>query len=170
MLARAAAKLGARVAAPVSLAVVGEFTVGKSLLLGALLGRPDLLPVEERPATGNITVLRLREGTAGAGTRLGDTSKIHFMTRDRLASCVRGVGDAVCGAEGGRVTAGGGQELGAEDHARARHAGDHLEVALLVQPGFDRFVDLGGLAVGDHWVNAAKAVSTFSGVSLPQGS
>lgn len=88
-LARAAAKLGVRVAAPLSLAVVGEFTVGKSLLLGALLGRPDLLPVEERPITGNITVLRLREGTAGAGTRLGDTSKIHFMTRDRLASCVR---------------------------------------------------------------------------------
>ncbi|MFF7896336.1 dynamin family protein [Streptomyces sp. NPDC007907] len=88
-LARAAAKLAARVAAPISLAVVGEFTVGKSLLLGALLGRPDLLPVEERPATGNITVLRLREGTAGTGTRLEDTSKIHFMTRDRLASCVR---------------------------------------------------------------------------------
>ena len=88
-LARASAKLGARVAAPISLAVVGEFTVGKSLLLGALLGRPDLLPVEARPTTGNITVLRLREGTAGAGTRLGDSSRIHFMTRDRLASCVR---------------------------------------------------------------------------------
>ncbi|MFE0516976.1 dynamin family protein, partial [Streptomyces sp. NPDC058964] len=88
-LARAAAKLRARSAAPISLAVVGEFTVGKSLLLGALLGRPDLLPVEERPTTGNITVLRLRRGTAGTGTRLGDVSKIHFMTRDRLASCVR---------------------------------------------------------------------------------
>ncbi|MFG2933946.1 hypothetical protein [Streptomyces achromogenes] len=25
-------------------------------------------------------------------------------------------------------------------------------------------------SVGDHWVNAAKAVSAFAGVSLPQGS
>ncbi|MFJ3233869.1 dynamin family protein [Streptomyces sp. NPDC086787] len=88
-LARAAAKVRARASAPISLAVVGEFTVGKSLLLGALLGRPDLLPVEERPTTGNITVLRLREGAREEGTRLGGTSKIHFMTRDRLASCVR---------------------------------------------------------------------------------
>ncbi|MEU5520623.1 dynamin family protein [Streptomyces sp. NPDC047860] len=88
-LAQATAKLKARVTAPISLAVVGEFTVGKSLLLGALLGRPGLLPVEERPTTGNITVLRLQEGTAGTGTRLGETSKVHFMTRDRLASCVR---------------------------------------------------------------------------------
>ncbi|WP_329014944.1 hypothetical protein [Streptomyces sp. NBC_00690] len=44
-----------RVRKPVTFGVVGEFSVGKSLLLGSVLGRPDLLPVEDRKATGNVS-------------------------------------------------------------------------------------------------------------------
>ncbi|GAA1238751.1 hypothetical protein GCM10009665_31330 [Kitasatospora nipponensis] len=87
--AAAARELRDRAQAPVSVAVVGEYSRGKSLLLGTLLGRPDLLAVDERPVTGNITVLRLRQGPAGSATRLGATTRVHYLSRDQLATCVR---------------------------------------------------------------------------------
>ena len=57
---------------PLTVAVVGEFSAGKSLLLGVLMGDACLLPVSEVPTTGNITALRLRptapDQAPGAGT------------------------------------------------------------------------------------------------------
>ncbi|MEU5403387.1 hypothetical protein ABZ348_29330 [Streptomyces sp. NPDC005963] len=94
-----------RVRKPVTFGVVGEFSVGKSLLLGSVLGRPDLLPVEDRKATGNITVLRLHQAPArGDGsaehpskadvkgaTHTGPTAEVHYLTEERLRSCVRAI-------------------------------------------------------------------------------
>jgi hypothetical protein len=87
--AAAARELRARAEAPVTVAVVGEYSVGKSLLLGTLLGRPDLLAVEERPTTGNITVLRLAPGEPGSRTRLAPRTLVHYMSRGQLSDCVR---------------------------------------------------------------------------------
>ncbi|HEY6794030.1 MAG TPA: hypothetical protein VI248_05035, partial [Kineosporiaceae bacterium] len=73
---------------PVRIAAVGEYNVGKTMLLGTLLGRPDLLPVESRAATGNVTALYLRPGERGSGTRLLENAEIDFLSEQELARCV----------------------------------------------------------------------------------
>ncbi|MFJ8112678.1 hypothetical protein [Streptomyces sp. NPDC096132] len=83
-----ASELEARLAAPVTIGVVGEYSVGKSLLLGTLLGKPDLLPVEAGPSTGNITVLELTRGEPGRPTEKSDSAEVTFLTEHRLAECV----------------------------------------------------------------------------------
>lgn len=83
-----ASELESRLAAPVTIGVVGEYSVGKSLLLGTLLGKPDLLPVEAGPSTGNITVLELTRGEPGKPTEKADIAEVTFLTEPRLAECV----------------------------------------------------------------------------------
>jgi hypothetical protein len=78
---------------PVTLGIVGEFSVGKSLLLGTLLGRPDLLPVEDRATTGNVTALHLRPGRPGETTRFEGDPEIHYLTAEELSKCVRTIMD-----------------------------------------------------------------------------
>ncbi|MEO3978275.1 hypothetical protein [Streptomyces sp. CAU 1734] len=104
-------ELRERVDKPVTFGVVGEFTVGKSLLLGSLLGKPDLLPVEDRKATGNITVLRLHQAPPSGDTDTGTTTtaeadgeprnrrttwaapkaEVHYLTAAELSECVRSI-------------------------------------------------------------------------------
>jgi hypothetical protein len=60
--------------APVTVGTVGEYTTGKSLLLGTLLGRPDLLPVSPEATTGNVTSIRLRRGPAGSPVTVASIS------------------------------------------------------------------------------------------------
>jgi hypothetical protein len=99
-----AKELARRAAQPVTFGVVGEFSVGKSLLLGTLLGKPDLLPVENRKATGNITVLRLRrlrtDGEDGRPqhTYADPTAEVHYLSTARLGECIRTILDEL--AEG----------------------------------------------------------------------
>lgn len=78
---------------PVTLGIVGEFSVGKSLLLGTLLGRPDLLPVEDRATTGNVTALHLRPGRPDEQTRFTGDPEVHYLTAEELAKCVRTIMD-----------------------------------------------------------------------------
>ena len=73
---------------PIRLGVVGEFSIGKSMLVGTLLGKPDLLPVEERPTTGNVTALYLKPGPPGAGTAFTDVPVVDFLSRQELTECV----------------------------------------------------------------------------------
>lgn len=82
-----AAKLRERCAKPVSVGIVGEYSAGKSLLLGTLLGRPGLLPTSGSPTTGNVTVLRTEPAAPGEGTRLR-SARIEYLTRDELAEAV----------------------------------------------------------------------------------
>lgn len=88
-----AAELDARLNAPVTIGVVGEYSVGKSLLLGTLLGKPDLLPVEAGPSTGNITVLELSRGEPGRPTTTAESTDVAFLTEKQLAACVGAVLD-----------------------------------------------------------------------------
>ncbi|MEO3788015.1 hypothetical protein ABGB12_32210 [Actinocorallia sp. B10E7] len=76
---------------PITLGVVGEYSVGKSLLLGTLLGCPDLLPVESRATTGNVTALYLRAGTPGEPTRIDGSAEISYLTEQELSACVRDI-------------------------------------------------------------------------------
>jgi hypothetical protein len=57
---------------PVKIGVVGEFNVGKTLLLGSLIGYADGLPVVEVPTTGNITWIRFRPVDQVATTEFSD--------------------------------------------------------------------------------------------------
>ncbi|MER6437292.1 hypothetical protein ABT275_13155 [Streptomyces sp. NPDC001185] len=88
-----AAELDARLNAPVTIGVVGEYSVGKSLLLGTVLGKPDLLPVEAGPSTGNITVLELSRGEPGRPTTAAENTDVAFLTEKQLAACVGAVLD-----------------------------------------------------------------------------
>lgn len=79
-----AARLKERCAKPVSVGIVGEYSAGKSMLLGALLGRPGLLPTSGSPTTGNVTVLRMEPAGPGEATRLRG-ARIEYLTREELA-------------------------------------------------------------------------------------
>ncbi|GAA3246728.1 hypothetical protein ACFO1B_49580 [Dactylosporangium siamense] len=73
---------------PVAIGVVGEYSVGKSMLIGTLLGRPDLLPVEQRAATGNVTALHLRPGPAGEASAVAGTVVVEYLSEAELTGCV----------------------------------------------------------------------------------
>src|SRR4051794_28191634 len=55
--ARLARETEEQAGSPVKIGVVGEFSAGKTLLLGGLIGYADALPVTELPTTGNVTAL-----------------------------------------------------------------------------------------------------------------
>jgi len=77
-----------RTRAPITIGLVGEFSVGKSRLLGTLFGLPDLLPHSTEPTTGNITALRLRpaDGTVKPGHR---TVSVSYLSRRSVAEAAR---------------------------------------------------------------------------------
>ncbi|MFJ4846232.1 dynamin family protein [Streptomyces sp. NPDC088733] len=73
---------------PVTIGVVGEFTAGKSSVVGAILGKPDLLPVARRAATAQVTALRLRPGPDGVPTALGPDATVELLGPAELAACL----------------------------------------------------------------------------------
>ncbi|MFD9368478.1 hypothetical protein ACFWA6_12320 [Streptomyces sp. NPDC060020] len=108
-----AGELASRLDAPVTIGVVGEYSVGKSLLLGTLLGKPDLLPVEAAPSTGNITVLELTRGAPGSTTAVSSTTDITFLDEEQLAACVGAIlGELVATLDAKQPMLGAGEMLG----------------------------------------------------------
>ncbi|MEV6395433.1 hypothetical protein AB0M39_11745 [Streptomyces sp. NPDC051907] len=73
----------------ITVGLVGRFSAGKTLLLGAVLGKPDLLPVELRPTTGNVTALYLKRGEPGSSTALGSQTTVQYMSPLELSDCIR---------------------------------------------------------------------------------
>jgi hypothetical protein len=77
--------------APLRIGFVGEFSAGKSLLLGVLVGQPGLLPVSSEPTTGNVTELRfIRAGSDQDRTGIRHV-RVRFFTRTdlgRLDQCI----------------------------------------------------------------------------------
>jgi hypothetical protein len=67
-LAAEAGKLVSEAQEPLVIGVVGEFSVGKSLLLSALVGLPGLLTVGPTATTGNITRIRITQSPDDNGT------------------------------------------------------------------------------------------------------
>jgi Dynamin family len=77
--------------APLRIGFVGEFSAGKSLLLGVLVGQPSLLPVSSEPTTGNVTELRfMRADDARARTGIRRVQVRFFSRADlaRLDECI----------------------------------------------------------------------------------
>jgi dynamin family protein len=76
---------------PLRIGFVGEFSAGKSLMLGVLVGKPDLLPTSMEPTTGNVTELRFRPAADDAGgTGIGGV-EVRFFGRadiDELDRCI----------------------------------------------------------------------------------
>lgn len=73
---------------PVKIGVVGEFNAGKTLLLGALIGYADGLPVQPYPTTGNITWLRFRPVEELNPTRLTQY-RIEYLSLRGVEDCLQ---------------------------------------------------------------------------------
>jgi hypothetical protein len=84
-LANRASRLVAEADGPLRIGVVGEFSSGKSLLLGVLLNNPCLLPTSSQPTTGNVTELHFVSepaGGQGGTTRIGKVQIRYFIQKD----------------------------------------------------------------------------------------
>ena len=78
----------AKARAPVKIGVVGEFSAGKTLLLGGLIGYADALPVKEIATTGNVTALRFTSVDGIATTEVGPY-RIDFLDHAGFVECLR---------------------------------------------------------------------------------
>src|SRR6516165_9718161 len=77
-----------RAGSPIKIGVVGEFNAGKTLVLGALIGCADALPVSEVPTTGNVTALRFRPRPELRKTEAGPFT-VEFLDRATALECLR---------------------------------------------------------------------------------
>lgn len=75
---------------PLRVAVVGQFSAGKSLLLGVLVGRADLLPTSAAATTGNITELRFRQAAEDVReTQVSHAAEVRYFTPGAIADYQR---------------------------------------------------------------------------------
>lgn len=86
-LVREAERMQRLAAGPITIGVVGEYSAGKSLLLGLLLGRPDLLPVSDDPTTANVTALHLSQGPPSRPAGI-TTAQVDYLSSDDLDDCL----------------------------------------------------------------------------------
>lgn len=76
---------------PLRIGFVGEFSAGKSLLLGVLVGKPDLLPTSMEPTTGNVTELRFAPAADDA-TEIGiGRVQVRFFSQTEADQLDRGI-------------------------------------------------------------------------------
>jgi len=83
----AALRVEEKAASPVKIGVVGEFSAGKTLLIGSLIGYADALPVSELPTTGNVTSLDFTLVDGLATTKIGPYH-IRFLDHDGFRECL----------------------------------------------------------------------------------
>ncbi|HLP89046.1 MAG TPA: dynamin family protein [Nostocaceae cyanobacterium] len=72
---------------PVKIGVMGEFSSGKTLLLGSLIGYADALPISENPATGNVTAIHLRPQDGFQTTHISDYT-VEYLTHEGVNECL----------------------------------------------------------------------------------
>ncbi len=72
----------------VKIGVMGEFSSGKTLLLGSLIGYADALPISENPTTGNVTAIHLKPQENFATTEVGNFT-VEYLTHDEVNECLR---------------------------------------------------------------------------------
>jgi hypothetical protein len=73
---------------PVKIGVMGEFSSGKTLLLGSLIGYADALPVNENPTTGNVTAIHLLAQDEFATTQVGNFT-VEYLSHEGVKECLR---------------------------------------------------------------------------------
>jgi hypothetical protein len=81
--------------APVKIGILGEFSAGKTLLIGSLIGYADGLPISELPTTGNVTALNLGVDEELTATHFGDY-RIHFLDHDGYRKCLAFMLEKAC--------------------------------------------------------------------------
>ena len=72
---------------PVKIGVMGEFSSGKSLLLGSLIGYADALPVSENPTTGNITAIHVKSQDSFTTTQV-ENYTIEYLSHEGVNECL----------------------------------------------------------------------------------
>jgi Dynamin family len=72
----------------VKIGVMGEFSSGKTLLLGSLIGYADALPISENPTTGNVTAIHLKPQEDFKTTQLSNFA-VEYLTHDEVNECLR---------------------------------------------------------------------------------
>ncbi|MBO1330890.1 dynamin family protein [Streptomyces sp. VRA16 Mangrove soil] len=77
---------------PFGVGLVGELSAGKSLLLGTLLGLPELLPVGDEAVTGNVTVVHAGPAPADQGSRQ-KAVHVEYFTEEQAAEYLRHLRD-----------------------------------------------------------------------------
>ncbi|MEU4494162.1 hypothetical protein AB0F96_12100 [Streptomyces sp. NPDC023998] len=80
---------------PFGIGLAGELSAGKSLLLGLLLGLPELLPVGDEAVTGNVTVIHAK--AAGPEVRASSESavRVEYFTEPQALAYLRHLRDAM---------------------------------------------------------------------------
>jgi Dynamin family len=73
---------------PVKIGVMGEFSSGKTLLLGCLIGYADSLPVSENPTTGNVTAIHLIPQPGFKTTQVDDYT-VNYLTQNEVNECLQ---------------------------------------------------------------------------------
>lgn len=73
---------------PVKIGVMGEFSSGKTLLLGSLIGYADALPVSENPTTGNVTAIHIIPQDDFATTQLSNFT-VDYLSHEGVHECLR---------------------------------------------------------------------------------
>ena len=86
-LQEAAQKTVDRASSPVKIGVMGEFSSGKTLLLGSLLGYADALPVSENPTTGNVTAIHLLQQEEFQTTKI-EKFEVTYLDRQGVIDCL----------------------------------------------------------------------------------
>ncbi|MBE9034249.1 proteasome protein [aff. Roholtiella sp. LEGE 12411] len=72
---------------PVKIGVMGEFSSGKTLLLGSLIGYADALPVSENPTTGNVTAIHIIPQDGFATTQVSNFT-VEYLSHEGVNECL----------------------------------------------------------------------------------
>lgn len=83
-----AGKIIQQVSSPVKIGVVGEFSAGKSLLIGSLLGYADALPIGSEATTGNITAINFVQQEDYETTDFA-TFTVKYLSDREVRECVK---------------------------------------------------------------------------------
>lgn len=76
-----------RASSPVKIGIMGEYSSGKTLLIGSLIGYADALPVSEIPTTGNVTAIHLVQQPELQTTKVGNFT-VHYLSRQEVKECL----------------------------------------------------------------------------------
>ncbi|WP_341524559.1 proteasome protein [Nostoc sp. UHCC 0302] len=72
---------------PVKIGVMGEFSSGKTLLLGSLIGYADALPVSENPTTGNVTAIHIIPQDGFMTTQISNLT-VEYLSHEGMNECL----------------------------------------------------------------------------------
>jgi hypothetical protein len=73
---------------PVKIGVMGEFSSGKTLLLGGLIGYADALPISENPTTGNVTAIHIVP-QPGFVTTQANNFTVEYLSDEGVNECLQ---------------------------------------------------------------------------------